>query len=318
MKALTRVLIAASIGLAVPYASAQTVEYIHTDALSSPIAVTDANQNVVERSEYAPYGDLLNRSDTDGPGYTGHVLDAATGLNYMQQRYYDPAVGRFLSVDPVSANPNTGAMFNRYKYANNSPYRFTDPDGRTCQTVDAKASCTVDSYVDKKGNEITRADMTKAQLKSVSGFEKSYTAAVNKLMANPSKVVTISMLGSPSVEGKPSEPGKQTSITAGEVGKALIGRNVVANSPLAGGGMATGGNTTYVGTMGLSGEGTLTGVTVKGAGAMREVEITHEGMHGDGTGVSPALRGIMEQGPWNEAHQIPLNQAAIELLSPSP
>lgn len=48
----------------------------------------------------------------------------------MQQRYYDPSLGRFLSVDPVTANPNTGTNFNRYWYANNNPYKFTDPDGR--------------------------------------------------------------------------------------------------------------------------------------------------------------------------------------------
>ena len=46
------------------------------------------------------------------------------------QRYYDPQIGRFLSVDPVTANSGTGANFNRYWYANNNPYRFTDPDGR--------------------------------------------------------------------------------------------------------------------------------------------------------------------------------------------
>ncbi len=46
------------------------------------------------------------------------------------QRYYDPGVGRFLSVDPVTANGNTGGNFNRYWYANNNPYKFVDPDGR--------------------------------------------------------------------------------------------------------------------------------------------------------------------------------------------
>jgi RHS repeat-associated protein len=46
------------------------------------------------------------------------------------QRYYDPGIGRFLSVDPVTANDNTGGNFNRYWYANNNPFRFTDPDGR--------------------------------------------------------------------------------------------------------------------------------------------------------------------------------------------
>jgi hypothetical protein len=48
----------------------------------------------------------------------------------MQQRYYDPAIGRFLSVDQVTASSGTGANFNRYWYANNNPYAFTDPDGR--------------------------------------------------------------------------------------------------------------------------------------------------------------------------------------------
>jgi uncharacterized protein RhaS with RHS repeats len=41
-----------------------------------------------------------------------------------------PASGRFLSADPVSPDSNTGDNFNRYWYANNNPYKFTDPDGR--------------------------------------------------------------------------------------------------------------------------------------------------------------------------------------------
>ncbi len=48
----------------------------------------------------------------------------------MQQRYYDPQIGRFLSVDPVSTNPSTGSNFSRYWYANDNPNRFLDPDGR--------------------------------------------------------------------------------------------------------------------------------------------------------------------------------------------
>jgi RHS repeat-associated protein len=57
------------------------------------------------------------------------VQDAMTGLTYMQQRYYDPMIGRFLSVDPVTAT-SVGGNFNRYWYANDNPYSFTDPDGR--------------------------------------------------------------------------------------------------------------------------------------------------------------------------------------------
>jgi RHS repeat-associated protein len=78
---------------------------------------------------YEPYGQSIGKA-IDGIGYAGHVSDGGSGLIYMQQRYYDPQVGRFLSVDPVSASSRPIGAFNRYWYAHNSPYRFYDPDGR--------------------------------------------------------------------------------------------------------------------------------------------------------------------------------------------
>jgi RHS repeat-associated protein len=63
---------------------------------------------------------------------------------HFVQRYYDQTLGRFLSVDPVTADANTGAMFNRYKYAANNPYRFVDPDGRQekdTRSLDRCLSC---------------------------------------------------------------------------------------------------------------------------------------------------------------------------------
>ncbi|MGC0120131.1 RHS repeat-associated core domain-containing protein [Pseudoalteromonas piscicida] len=46
----------------------------------------------------------------------------------MQARYYDPVIGRFYSNDPVGFRDIHS--FNRYAYANNNPYKYTDPDGR--------------------------------------------------------------------------------------------------------------------------------------------------------------------------------------------
>lgn len=112
-------------------ASAQTtVRYLHTDALGSVLAKTDANGNVIERMTYEPYGDAVGEGSTDGPGYTGPVSDAATGLSYMQQRYMDPQLGMFLSVASVTAYQKPVDQFNRYRYANGNPYKFTDTDGR--------------------------------------------------------------------------------------------------------------------------------------------------------------------------------------------
>ncbi|WP_265308156.1 RHS repeat-associated core domain-containing protein [Stenotrophomonas sp. SRS1] len=66
----------------------------------------------------------------DRPGFTGHVRDGATFLSYMEQRYYDPRLGVFLSIDEVTAESDPVGMFNRYRYAANNPYRYADPNGR--------------------------------------------------------------------------------------------------------------------------------------------------------------------------------------------
>ena len=121
-------------GLLATPAQAETVTYLHTDLLGSVVLETDQNRNVVQRYEYEPYG-LPRQAMVDQPGYTGHVHDAGSGLVYMQQRYYDPEVGRFLSVDPVGVDTRTGGNFNRYWYGNNNPYTYTDPDGRAACTV---------------------------------------------------------------------------------------------------------------------------------------------------------------------------------------
>ncbi|WP_454831484.1 M91 family zinc metallopeptidase [Pseudoxanthomonas wuyuanensis] len=112
-----------------------TVEYIHTDALGSVVAVTNAAGQVIERNDYEPYGAIIGKPSYGGVGFTGHVQDAVTGLTYMQQRYYDPGIGAFLSVDPVAVNTTTAWNFCRYCYGANSPYKFTDPDGRRIRIV---------------------------------------------------------------------------------------------------------------------------------------------------------------------------------------
>jgi RHS repeat-associated protein len=106
-----------------------SVTYIHTDGLGSPVARTSASGTVISRTRYEPYGYVASGVQPT-IGFTGHVNDVDTGLTYMQQRYYDPVAGRFLSIDPVTTDANTGGSFNRYAYANNSPYRYVDPDGR--------------------------------------------------------------------------------------------------------------------------------------------------------------------------------------------
>ncbi|UTW45562.1 RHS repeat-associated core domain-containing protein [bacterium SCSIO 12696] len=117
------------------------VTYLHSNQLGSANSGTDALGNVTWRERYTPYGEQLvgNAANDDLEGFTGHIRDKATGLNYMQARYYDPVMGRFLSNDPVSAPLHLAygnvKGFNRYAYANNNPLSYIDPTGRSPDDV---------------------------------------------------------------------------------------------------------------------------------------------------------------------------------------
>jgi RHS repeat-associated protein len=60
----------------------------------------------------------------------------------MQQRYYDPVVGRFYSNDPVGFTASNPMSFNRYLYVNNNPYKYIDPNGEYLWGVNAGGSIT--------------------------------------------------------------------------------------------------------------------------------------------------------------------------------
>ena len=219
-------------------ASAETtVTYYHTDALGSPVATTDANGNVIERSEYEPYGKLLNRPLEDEPGYTGHVSDAATGLSYMQQRYYDPWIGRFLSVDPVTADTVTGWNFNRYNYAANNPYKFTDPDGRCiwdgCVAEIVVGGIIVGAAIDYIGQKVRNPDqpVNKTSV-AISGAVGGATAVIPGALAvkaawMPAKVAVAGT--SAAAIGSAGSAARQE-ISTGQVDGGQVAKEGLANA----------------------------------------------------------------------------------------
>jgi RHS repeat-associated protein len=146
--------------------------YHHTDALGSPVAETDEAGTVVDRTQWEPYGAAIGKPTYDGVGFTGHVQDGTTGLTYMQQRYYDPDVGTFLSVDPITALHDPIRMFSRYSYASGNPYRFKDPDGRAPCTGTRIGTCV--------GGE-TVAGLSSAQVRAVQKNPQRYVDRLNQI-----------------------------------------------------------------------------------------------------------------------------------------
>ena len=75
-------------------------------------------------------GDLATTLGTLNPlRYRGYVYDTETELYYLQSRYYDPEVGRFLNAD-VYASTGQGILGNNmFAYCNNNPVMGYDPNG---------------------------------------------------------------------------------------------------------------------------------------------------------------------------------------------
>ena len=114
--------------------------YAISDHLGNRRILTDDANVILSESHYYPFGlemyGTWNANSTfpdDSPEndykYNGKELNSDLGLGLYDYgaRFYDPAIGRFPSVDPL-ADKNIGQS--PYSYAVNNPHLFIDPDGR--------------------------------------------------------------------------------------------------------------------------------------------------------------------------------------------
>jgi RHS repeat-associated protein len=105
------------------------------DHLGSTRMLVAPDGTILDEIEYYPFGEIRfgDRSPTSTHLFTGHERDLgthSTELDYLHARYYSPTIARFLSIDPVGAEPETSQSWNSYTYAVDNPLRSVDPDGR--------------------------------------------------------------------------------------------------------------------------------------------------------------------------------------------
>jgi RHS repeat-associated protein len=116
------------------------VRHLHTDHLGTPRELTGADGRVVWAARYRAWGNVLEVVQdevlpvlsSDGIGdvqpvrFQGQYYDNESGLHYNRFRYYDPDIGRFVSVDPIGLLGGA----NTFAYTSN-PVSWVDPLGLT-------------------------------------------------------------------------------------------------------------------------------------------------------------------------------------------
>jgi len=107
--------------------------YLHRDHLASVKIVSDKNGVPYRQSTYQPFGkinEIVDQAFTPehAKSYIGERHDVETGLTYLNARYYDPELARFIQPDWWDpADPAVGT--NRYAYSLNDPINKSDPSG---------------------------------------------------------------------------------------------------------------------------------------------------------------------------------------------
>ncbi|MDX1914883.1 MAG: IPTL-CTERM sorting domain-containing protein [Methylophilus sp.] len=114
--------------------NADQIIYLETDHLNTPRIGRDQSGKKVWSWESDAFGSTLANEDPDNDGhkviinlrFPGQQFDQESGLHYNHHRYYDPQLGRYTNSDPSGLE---GGL-NSYGYANQSPLKYVDPNGK--------------------------------------------------------------------------------------------------------------------------------------------------------------------------------------------
>ena len=112
-----------------------TTEYYYLKNLQGDvIGIIDANGSLVGSYTYNAWGQVISSTDNTVTNrnpirYRGYYYDTESGLYYLQSRYYNPEIGRFISADGYAATGDGILCYNMFAYSSNNPIMNVDPDG---------------------------------------------------------------------------------------------------------------------------------------------------------------------------------------------
>jgi len=105
---------------------------------------------------YDPWGKIISSSgtlaDINPLRYRGYYYDSETGFYYLQSRYYDPEIGRFINADSYASTDATGLLStNMFAYCENDPVNKSDPSGEAFSLITIAVGATVGALVNAAG-----------------------------------------------------------------------------------------------------------------------------------------------------------------------
>lgn len=161
-----------------------TKYYYATNLQGDVVAILDASGTTVASYTYDAWGKCLN-SYTSGIGflnplrYRGYVCDQETKLYYLQSRYYDPEVGRFINADIFVSTGQGFIGNNMFAYCNNNPVNSLDSFGsRPFSILERFGDKSIsifpkkDRKLSKQNNNLEEQNDTSAKISEFSAVER--------------------------------------------------------------------------------------------------------------------------------------------------
>ena len=114
------------------------------NARTDVVQRVDSSGNIIHTYRYDAFGNQLNGDEvnTNPFRFAGEYYDFETGFIYLRARFYNPAIGRFISEDPYwtifNMQSSTEAILqagNLFVFVMNNPVRFIDPSGLSALPV---------------------------------------------------------------------------------------------------------------------------------------------------------------------------------------